>query len=150
MVAAFFALVAACNWVMKGPFLYSLGGLPLSSCSCSYAYGRGTAVGPQSGERCWTLLASLWRATAPLMKPWCAEGDVPTAANLNLYRRWRSCVGWDRDDEPLFGECGDAIHIVTVSFGTSALFEWKGKSCPGNVANSCWLGHGDILRQGWQ
>ena len=21
-----------------------------------------------------------------LMKPWCAEGEVPTAANLNLYR----------------------------------------------------------------
>ena len=79
------------------------------------------------------------------MKPWCAKGEVPTAANLNLYRGWRSCVGWDRDDEPLFGECGDAKLIVSVNFGTSALFRWKGKSCPGNVANSCCLGHGDIL-----
>ena len=43
-----------------------------------------------------------------LMKPWCAEGDVPTAANLNLYRGWNSCVGWHRDDEPLFGKCGES------------------------------------------
>ena len=30
------------------------------------------------------LLAGVWSAIALLMKPWCAEGDVPTAANLNL------------------------------------------------------------------
>ena len=29
-------------------------------------------------------------AIAPLMKLWCAEGDVPTAANLNLYRGLQS------------------------------------------------------------
>ena len=37
----------------------------------------------------------------PLMKLWCAEGDLPTAANL--YRRGNSRVGWHSDDEPLFG-----------------------------------------------
>ena len=84
--SAFFALAAFASWVKKGSFLTAWAVLPLSSCSCSYLYGRGTAVGPQSGERCWPLLARLWRAIAPLMKPWCAEGDVPTAANLNLYR----------------------------------------------------------------
>ena len=36
-------------------------------------------------KRCWPLLIGLWRAIAPLMMPWCAEGEVPTAANLNLY-----------------------------------------------------------------
>ena len=35
--------------------------------------------------------------------------------------------------------------IVSVSFGTSALFKWKGESCPGNDETSCWLGHGDLL-----
>ena len=94
---------------------------------------------------CWPLLAGVWRAIAPLMKSCCAEGEVPTAANLNLYRGWRSCVGWHRDDEPLFGERGEAKLIVSVSFGTPALFKWKGKSCPGNDGNSCCLGHGDIL-----
>ena len=78
--------------------------------------------------RCWPLLAGLWRAIAPLMKPWCAEEVVPTAENLNLYRRWKSRV-WHRDNEPLFGERGDAKLIVSVSFGAQALFRWKGKSC---------------------
>ena len=37
--------------------------------------------------------AVLATAIAPLMKPWCAEEEVPTAANLNLYRGGNSCVG---------------------------------------------------------
>ena len=44
---------------------------------------------------------------------------MPTAANLNLYRGWNSCVGWHCDDEPLFGKCGDAKLIVSVSRGVS-------------------------------
>ena len=79
------------------------------------------------------------------MKPWCAEGEVPTAANLNLYRGWRSCVGWDSDDEPLFGKCGDAKLIVSVSLGSSAVFRWRRQSCPDDDGHLCWLGHGDIL-----
>ena len=143
--SAFFAFTAFAGWVRKGSFLTAWAVLPLSSCSCSYLYGRGTAIGPQSGERCWPLLDRLWRAIAPLMKPWCAEGDVPTAANLNLYRGRSSHVGWHSDDEPLFGERGESKLIVSVSFGTQALFKWKGKSCPSNDGHSCWLGHGDIL-----
>ena len=42
-------------------------------------------------------------------------------------------------------ERGEAKLIVSVSFGTQALFKWKGKSCPSNDGHSCWLGHGDIL-----
>ena len=70
---------------------------------------------------------------------------MPTAANLNLYRGRSSHVGWHSDDEPLFGERGESKLIVSVSFGTQALFKWKGKSCPSNDGHSCWLGHGDIL-----
>ena len=143
--SAVFAFAAFANYVKKGSFLTAWAVTPLSSCSCSYLYGRGTAVRPQPGERCWPLLDGLWRAIAPLMNPWCAEGDVPTAANLNLYRGRSSYVGWHSDDEPLFGERGKAKLIVSVSFGTQALFKWKGKSCPNNDGHSCWLGHGDIL-----
>ena len=107
-----------------------------SSCTCSYAYGRGPAVGPHTGERCWPLLAGVWRAIAPLMKPWCAEGEVPTAANLNLYRGLHSRVGWHCDDEPLFGGGWVLKLIVSVSFGSTALFKWKGKSCPSNGRSS--------------
>ena len=70
---------------------------------------------------------------------------MPTAAKLNLYLRWNSCVGWLRDDETLFGECGEAKLIVPVSFGSSAVFKWKGRSCPDDEGHLCWLGHGDIL-----
>ena len=65
------------------------------------------------------------------MKPWwCAEGELSTTANLNLYRGWNSCVGWHRDDEPLFGESGEAKLIVSVSLGSSAVFKWRRQSCP--------------------
>ena len=79
------------------------------------------------------------------MQPWCAEGEVPTAANLNLYRGWKSCVGWHCDDEPLFGKCGDAKLIVSVTLGNFALFKWRRQSCPADEGRSCRLGHGDIL-----
>ena len=79
------------------------------------------------------------------MQPWCAEGVVPTAANLNLYRGWKSCVGWHCDDEPLFGKCGDAKLIVSVSLGTFAVFRWRRQSCPADEGRSCRLDHGDIL-----
>ena len=141
----FSSLLASCDWVKKGSCHTAWSVLPLSACSCSYAYGQGPAIGPQTGERCWSLLTGLWRAVAPLMKPWCAEGVLPTAADLNLYRGRSSHVGWHSDNEPLFGQRGEAKLIVSVSFGTPALFEWKGKSCPSNDADSCWLGHGDIL-----
>ena len=52
---------------------------------------------------------------------------------------------WHRDDEPLFGECGDAKLIVSVSFGSSAVFRWRRQSCPDDEGHLCWLGHGDVL-----
>ena len=108
------SLCAAGDWVKKGSYNTAWSVPWDSSCTCSYAYGRGPAFGPRTGERCWPLLAGVWRAIAPLMKPWCAEEEVPTAANLNLYRGWKSCVGWHSDDEPLFGECGEAkFHCVS-------------------------------------
>ena len=98
-----------------------------------------------TGRRCWPLLAGVWRAIAPLMKPWCAEGEVPTAANLNLHRGWKSCVGCHGDDEPLFGKCGEAKLIVSVSLGTFALFRWRRQSCLADEGGSCRLDQGDIL-----
>ena len=54
-------------------------------------------------------------------------------------------AGWHCNDEPLFGECGKAKLVVSVSFGTRALFNWKGKSCPDSEASSYWLDHGELL-----
>ena len=141
----FSSLDSAGDWERKGSYRTAWAVPCDSSCTCSYAYGHGPAIGPHSGKRCWPLLAGLWRAIAPLMKPWCAEGDVPTAANLNLYRGWQSCVGWHRDDGPLFGKCGNAKLIVSVSLGNFALFRWRRQSCLSNEDSSCRLDHGDIL-----
>ena len=141
----FSSLCAAGDWVRKGSYHTAWAVPGDSPCTCSYAYGRGPAIGPHTGRRCWPLLAGVWTAIAPLMKPWCAEGEVPTAANLNLYRGWKSCVGWHCDDEPLFGKCGDAKLIVSVSFGSSALFRWRRQSCSDGEGHLCCLGHGDIL-----
>ena len=58
-----------------------------------------------------------------------AEGEVPTAVNLNLYRGRDSCVSWHCDDEPLFRVgVGFSKLTVSVSFGPVS-FKWKGKSC---------------------
>ena len=141
----FSSLDVAGDWARKGSY-HTAWAVPCdSSCTCSYAYGHGPAIGPHTGERCWPLLACVWRAIAPLMKPWCAEGEVPTTANLNLYRGWNSCVSWHCDDEPPFGKCGDAKLIVSVSLGSSAVFRRRRESCPADEGHSCQLGHGDIL-----
>ena len=138
----FSSLVAAGDWVRKGSY-HTAWSVPFcSSYACSNAHGQGPAIRPNTGERCWPLPAGIWRAIAPLMKPRCAEGEVPTAANLNLYRGWSSCVGWHRHDELLFGECGDAKLIVSVSFGSSAVFGWRRQSCPDDEGHLCCLGHG--------
>ena len=39
------------------------------------------------------------------------------------------------------GERRDIKLIVSVSFGTCALFKRKGKSCSDGEASSCWLEH---------
>ena len=79
-----------------------------------------------------SLLGFVW---ARHSCPWCAEGDVPTAANLNLFRKRNSREVWQIHDEPLFGQCGEAKLIDSVSFGIRALFKWNGKSC--SEAGSC-------------
>ena len=145
---SFSSFCAAGGWVKKGACRTAWSVPCDSSCSCSYAYGQLPAIGPHTGERCWPLLAGLWRAMAPLMTPWCAEEEVPTAANLNHYREWNSCVGWHCDDEPLFGECGEAKLIVSVSLGSCAVFKWRQQSYPDDEGHLCWLGHGDILGHG--
>ena len=57
----FSSLCAAGDWEKKGSY-HTAWSVPCdSSCSCSYAYGQGPAVGPQTGEQCWPLLAGVWR-----------------------------------------------------------------------------------------
>ena len=131
------ALVSSVDSVVRGTHRTAWAVTP--RCRCPYAYGRGVAVGPQTGERSWELLHDLWKAIAPLMAPWCAEGEVPTCANLNYHGGSGSCVRWHRDDEGVFGMQGESKLIVSVSVGFSALFGWKFRPGLNYEVDSCWL-----------
>ena len=78
------ALVAAGVWVGRSTYRTAWVVTSSSASQCPHLNGKGPAVGAHTGQQCSSLLTSAWRAIAPLMTPWCAEGDVPTAANLNL------------------------------------------------------------------
>ena len=84
------------------------------------------------------------------MKPWCAEGEVPTAANLNLYLGLHPCVGWHCDEDPLFGGAGCSKLIVSVNFGSQAPFQWKDKSCLDGDVSLCSLSQGYTLARDGQ
>ena len=114
-------------------------------CRSSYSCGSGPALGPQTKGCSWELLRGLWRAVAPIMTPWCSEGDVPTSANLNFHGGWRSRVRWHSDDVALLADRGDPKLNVSLSLGSSALFKRKPRSRADGEERSCWLHHGDLL-----
>ena len=97
------ALASCFDWAVRGTYRTAWAVQPC--CRCSYSYGNGPAVGPHvSGN--WEFLRGLWRAVAPLMAAWCADGEMPTCANLNLYGGSGSRVRWHSDNEGLFGKKG--------------------------------------------
>ena len=136
------ALASCFDWAVRGTYRTAWAVQPC--CRCSYSYGNGPAVGPQvSGN--WEFLRGLWKAVAPLMAPWCADGEMPTCANLNLYEGSGSRVRWHSDNEGLFGRRGESKLIVSMSFGVSALFKWKPGPSLDSDASASWLHHGDLL-----
>ena len=58
---------------------------PGHDCLCSYAYGHGAAVRPQTNDAIWDGVVGLWGRVAPLLSPWRARREVPTGVNLNRY-----------------------------------------------------------------
>ena len=122
----FSPLAVSGDWVKKGSY-HTAWSVPGDSlCSCSYAYGH-PAIGSHTGKQCWELLSWLWRTIAPLMKPWCAEGEVPTAANLNLYRGGTSRLNWHSDNEPLFGGVWSAQAYCFGKLWRSCSFQMEGQ-----------------------
>ena len=101
------------------------------------------AVSPAAG--CWVLLlvcvraqqkcrASYWgavlfAANGCVLQLWCADGEVSTAANLNLYGTTGVCLG---------GRGESKLIVSRNSFGSL-------NPARGVKAGSCWLHHGDLL-----
>ena len=122
------ALASAGDWVQCSTYRTAWAVSPGQGCCCSYAYGNSKGAGPHTGERCWSLQASILRAGAPSLHPCCADSEVPTSANLNLFGCEGSHVAWHSDNEGLFGLRGESKLIVSLNLGYPAEFKWKPQS----------------------
>ena len=117
---------------------------PGHDCLCSYKYGHGAAVRPQTNDAIWDGVVGLWGRVAPFLSPWCGKKDVPTGVNLNRYSGPSSCIRWHSDNEPLFGPQNSPKLIVSMSLGNSVEFMVR-RRAPGNFPSSIRLDHGDVL-----
>ena len=74
---------------------------PGHDCLCSYKYGHGAAVRPQTNNAIWDGVTGLWGRVAPFLSPWCGKKDVPTGVNVNQYAGPGSFIRWHSNSEPL-------------------------------------------------
>ena len=116
---------------------------PGHDCLCSYQYGHGAAVRPQTNKAVWDGVICLWSRVAPFLSPWCGKKELPTGVNLNHYDGSRSCVRWHSDNEPLFGPRDSPKLTVSLSLGNPV--EFKVRRVSDGVTSSIPLDHGDVL-----
>ena len=131
------------EWMKRGSYKTAWV-TPGHDCLCSYNYGRGAAVRQQTDDAIWGGVIGLWGRVAPLLSPWCARGNVPTAVNLNQYAGPGSHIRWHSDNEPLFGPQYSPELIVSLSLGNSVEFMMR-RRVPGEVPSSITLDHDDLL-----
>ena len=117
---------------------------PGHDCLCSYKYGHGAAVRPQTNNAIWDGVTGLWSRVAPFLSPWCGKKDVPTGMNLNQYAGPGSFIRWQSDNETLFGPPNSPKPIVSLSLGNSVEFMVR-RRARGKVPSSIQVDHGDIL-----
>ena len=72
----FSSLVAAGDWKRRGRSTQRGRYFVVLRVLVHMRMGKAPLSGPHTGEHCWALPAGVWRAIAPLMKPWCAEGGA--------------------------------------------------------------------------
>ena len=90
------------KWISRGTY-ETAWVTPGHDCLCSYQYGHGAAVRPQTNDPIWHGVVGFWGRVAPLLSPWCGRRELPTGVNLNRYSGLSSCIRWHSDNEPLFG-----------------------------------------------
>ena len=131
------------EWMKRGTYKTAWV-TPGHDCLCSYKYGHGAAVRPQTNNAICDGVVGLWRRVAPFLSPWCGKKDVPTGVNLNQYAGSGSFIRWHSDNEPLFGPQNLPKLIVSLSLGNSVEFMVR-RRASGNVPSSIRLDHGDVL-----
>ena len=117
---------------------------PGHDCLCSYKYGHGAAVRPQTNNAIWDGVIGLWSRVAPFLSPWSGKKDVPTGVNLNQYAGSGSFIRWLSDNELLFGPQNLPKLIVSLSLGNSVEYMVRRRASR-NVPSSIRLDHGDVL-----
>ena len=130
------------RWISRGTY-ETAWVTPGHDCLCSYQYGQGAAVRPQTNDAIWHGVIGLWERVAPLLSPFCAREELPTGVNLNQYSGPSSCIRWHSDNEPLFGPQNSPNLIVSMSLGNSV--EFKVRRGRGSVPSLITLDHGDLL-----
>ena len=110
------------EWMKRGAYKTAWV-TPGHDCLCSYKYGHGATVRPQTNDAIWEGVIGLWSRVAPFLSPWCGKKDVPTGVNLNQYAGPGSLVRWHSNNEPLFGPQNSPKLIVSVSLGNSVEFK---------------------------
>ena len=130
------------RWISRGSY-ETAWVTPGHDCLCSYQYGHGAAIRPQTNDAIWHGVIGLWGRVAPLLSPWRARREVPTGVNLNRYSGPSSCTRWHSDNEPLFGPQNAPKLIVSMSLGNSV--EFKVRRGQGKVPSLITLDHGDLL-----
>ena len=131
------------GWISRGTY-ETARVTPGHDCLCSYKYGHGAAVRPQTNNAIWDGVIGLWCRVAPFLSPWCGKKDVPTGVNLNKYASPGSFIRWHSDNEPLFGPQNSPKLIVSLSLGNSVEFMVR-RRAPGNLPSSIRLDLGDVL-----
>ena len=130
------------GWISRGSY-ETAWVTPRHDCLCSYQYGHGAAVRPQTNDAIWDVVIGLWGRVAPLLSTRCDRREVPTGVNLNRYSGPSSCIRWHSDNEPLFGPQNAPKLVVSLSLGNSV--EFKVRRGQGSVHSLITLDHGDLL-----
>ena len=117
---------------------------PGHDCLCSYKYGHGAAVRPQTNNAIWDGVIGLWCGVAPFLLPWCGKKDVLTGVNLNQYAGPGSFIRWHSDNEPVFRPQNFPKLIVNLSLGNSVEFMVRRRASE-DVPSSMRLDNGDVL-----
>ena len=76
------------EWMKRGTYKTAWV-TPRHDCLCSYQYGHGAPVRPQTNNAIWDGVIGLWGRVAPLLSPWCARENVPTGRELEPVRQFR-------------------------------------------------------------
>ena len=68
------------RWISRGTY-ETAWVTPGHDCLCSYQYGHGAAVRPQTNDAIWRGVMVVGQGRT-LLSPWCGTKDVPTGVNI--------------------------------------------------------------------